>query len=179
VAGPEGRQLARLAPDPICAAVHPCLTARADDGRETLTVQVVPRRSVARGIADVSALSIHVAQRRFGSWQSVRTIPLGSAGNATKLENRQWYGEVGYALVCPSRGLLRFAEPLSGIEQVKIGMHASDTTLKIQVPAEGQKKPATPQLILALRRPVSRGGSGTGLEVSDVCRIVISFHSDF
>jgi hypothetical protein len=144
--------LALLAPDPICAAVNPCLTARADDGRETLTVQVVPRRSVARGIADVSSLSVHVAERRFGSWQSVRTIPLASAGNATTFENPQWYGEVGYVLVCRSRGLLRFVEPQSGIEQIGIGMHASDTILNIEVPADGQKKPAKTVSVMRFRR---------------------------
>jgi hypothetical protein len=152
--------LALLAPDPICAAVHPCFTGRADDGRETLTVQVVPRRNVARGIADVSSLAIHVAERRFGSWQSVRTIPLGSAGSATKFENPQWYGEVGYALVCRSRGLLRFVEPQSGIEQIGIGMLASNTTLNIEVPAEGQKKPAkTVAVMRFMRSQISVGAA--------------------
>jgi hypothetical protein len=152
--------LALLAPDPICAAVHPCLSARTDDGHETLTVQVVPRRSVARGIADVSSLSIHVAERRFGSWQSVRTIPLSSAGSATQLENPQWYGELGYALVCRSRGLLRFVEPQSGIEQIGIGMLASNTTLNIEVPAEGHKKPAkTVAVMRFMRSQISVGAA--------------------
>jgi hypothetical protein len=144
--------LALLAPDPICAAVRPCLSARTDDGHETLTVQVVPRRSVARGIADVSSLSIHVAERRFGSWQSVRTIPLSAAGGATQLVNPQWFGELGYALVCHSRGLLRFVEPQSGIEQIRIGMLASDTTLNIEVPADGQKKPAKTVAVMRFKR---------------------------
>ncbi len=144
--------LALLAPDPICAAVRPCISARADDGHETLTVQVVPRRSVARGIADLSSLSIHVAEQRFGSWQSVRTIPLSAAGGATRLENPQWYGELGYALVCHSRGLLRFVEPQSRIEQIGIGMLASNTTLNIEVPADGQKKPAKTVAVMRFKR---------------------------
>lgn len=161
--------MALLAPDPICAAVHACLPARADDGRETLTVQVVPRRSVERGIADVSSLSVHVAERRFGSWQSVRTIPLSSAGSVTKFENPQWYGEVGYALVCSSRGLLRFVEPQSGIEQIGIGMHASDSTLNIEVPAEGQKKPAKTVAVMRFRRSQISVGSA----LNDAVRIRI------
>jgi hypothetical protein len=33
-------------------------------------------------------------------------------------------------------------EPQSGIEQIGIGVHASSATLNIDVPADGQKKPA-------------------------------------
>jgi hypothetical protein len=134
--------LALLAPDPLCAAVALCLTGRTEDGRESLTVQVVPRRSVERGIAHLSDLSIHVVERRVGAWQSVRTMQLNPAGTSVKIENPHWYGEVGYALVCPKRGLLRFVEPQSSIEQVGIGMHASNMTLMVDVPAEGRRKPA-------------------------------------
>jgi hypothetical protein len=133
--------LALLAPDPLCSAVSLFTTARSEDGRETLMVHVVPRRSAERGIADVSELSIHVAERRVNGWQSVRTISLGS-GTSVKFENPQWYGEVGRALVCPKRGLLRFVEPHSWIEQVGLGIHASHTTLMVEVPTGGRRKPA-------------------------------------
>jgi hypothetical protein len=133
--------LALLAPDPLCSAVSVFTTARSEDGRETLTVHVVPRRSAERGIADVSELAIHVAERRVDGWQSVRTTPVSSR-LSVKLENPQWYGEVGHALVCPKRGLLRFIEPHSWIEQVRIGMHASRTTLMVEVPTGGRRKPA-------------------------------------
>lgn len=159
--------LALLAPDPICAAVQPCFTARCDDGRETLTVQVVPRRSVERGIADLSTLSIHVAERRVGGWQSVRTIPLSSPGGAIKLENPQWYTEVGYALVCSVRGLLRFVEPQSGIEQIGIGMHAPDSGLNIEVPAEGRRKPAK---TVATARFHQRSQISVGAPLKDAVR---------
>jgi hypothetical protein len=133
--------LALLAPDPLCSAVSVFATARADDGRETLMVHVVPRRSAEHGIADVSDLSIHVAERRVDGWSSVRTVPLRS-GTSVKLENPQWCYEIGYALVCPKRGLLRFFEPGLWIEQVGVGIHASNTTLMVEVPAGGRRKPA-------------------------------------
>jgi hypothetical protein len=159
--------LALLAPDPLCAAVGLSLTARTTDGRETLTVQVVPRRNVERGIANVSDLSIHVAERRVGAWQSVRTIQLSPAGASMKIENLQWYGEVGYALVCPKRGLLRFVEPQSGIEQIGIGMHVSDRTLKIDVPAEGRRKPAK---TISVMRFLPRSQISVGAALNDAVR---------
>lgn len=133
--------LALLAPDPVCSAVSLFTTARREDGRETLLVHVVPRRSAERGIADVSQLSVHVVERRVGGWQSVRTISIGS-GTSVKLENPQSYGEVGHAVVCPRRGLLRFVEPQSWIEQIGVGMHVTNTTLVVEVPASGRRKPA-------------------------------------
>jgi hypothetical protein len=52
----------------------------------------------------------------------------------------------------PFQGLLRFVEPQSGIEQIGIGIHASDTTLNIEVPAEGQKKPAKTVAVMRFKR---------------------------
>ena len=43
-------------------------------------------------------------------------------------------------------------EPQSGIEQIGIGMHASDTTLNIEVPAEGQRKPAETVAVMRFKR---------------------------
>jgi len=159
--------LALLAPDPLCAAVGLCFTARTTDGRETLMVQVVPRRNIERGIADVSDLSIHVAERRVGAWQRVRTIKLGAAGTSVKIENLQCYGEVGYALVCPKRGLLRFMEPQSGIEHVGIGMHVADTTLMIDVPAEGRRKSAK---TIPVMRFLPRSQISVGAALNDAVR---------
>jgi hypothetical protein len=133
--------LALLAPDPICSAIEVFPSSRADDGRETLMVHIVPRRSAERSVADVADLSIHVAERRVDGWSSVRTIPLRS-GTSIRITNPQWCYEVGYALVCPIRGLLRFVEPQSWIEQIGVGIHASNTTLMVSVPAGGRRKPA-------------------------------------
>lgn len=158
--------LALVAPDPLCSAVNVFPTARADDGRETLMVHVVPRRSVKHGIADVSDLSIHVGERRIDGWQSVRTIPLRS-GTSIKLENPQWCGEVGYALVCPKRGLLRFVQPRSWIEQVGIGMHLSNATLMVDVPAEGRRKPAK---TIPVMRFLPRSQISVGAALNDAIR---------
>lgn len=158
--------LALLAPDPLCSAVNLFTTARSEDGRETLMADVIPRRSVRRGIADLSALSIHIAERRVGGWRSVRTIPLVS-GTSAKLESRQWYGEVGYALVCPKRGLLRFVEPQSWIEQVALGMHTSNTTLMVEVPAGGRRKPAK---TIPVMRFLPRSQILVGRALNDVVR---------
>jgi hypothetical protein len=84
-----------------------------------------------------------------------------------KIENLQWYGEVGYALVCPKRGLLRFVEPQSGIEQIGIGMHVSDRTLKIDVPAEGRRKPAK---TISVMRFLPRSQISVGAALNDAVR---------
>lgn len=132
--------LALVAPDPVCSAVAVFPSARTEDGSEALTIHIVPRRSAARGTADLSDLSIHVAERRIDGWSSVRTVALGSGGYAT-IVNPQPCNQVAYALVCAKRGLLRLVEPVSWIEQIGVGMNVSNSTVLVEVPSGGRRKP--------------------------------------
>ena len=133
--------LALVAPDPLCSSVSVFPSARAEDGTETLTVYLVPRRTKGQGIADLSELSLHLAERRINGWRNVRTIGFAS-GAYTKIVNPRPCGEIAYALVCPRRGLLRFAEPRSWIAEIGIGVNVSNSTMQIEVPKGGRRKPA-------------------------------------
>jgi hypothetical protein len=55
--------LALVAPDPLISTFAVFPSARTEDGAESLTIQVVPRRSEARGIAEISGLSVHLVDR--------------------------------------------------------------------------------------------------------------------
>ena len=138
--------LALLAPDPLCSAISVFPSARAEDGGETLTILAVPRRSAARGVADVSGLSLHVAERRTDGWTAVSTVALDRGGYAT-IPHPQPYGQVAYAVVCPERGLLHLVEPSSWIEQIVVGMNVSNSAALVEVPAGGRRKPRTAVLV--------------------------------
>ena len=138
--------LALLAPDPLCSAVSVFPSARAEDGRETLTILAVPRRSAARGVADLSGLSLHVAERRTDGWTSVSTVALDRGGYAT-IPHPQPYGQVAYAVVCPERGLLHLVEPSSWIEQFVAGINVSNSAALVEVPSGGRRKPRKTVLV--------------------------------
>lgn len=132
--------LALVAPDPVCSGLGVFPSARAENGAETLTVYAAPRRSATRGVADLSSLSVHVAERRADGWASACAIALDQSGYATVC-SPQPHGEVGFALVCGKRGLLRFVEPLSWIEQATVGMNVANKLLRVEVPSGGRRKP--------------------------------------
>ncbi|MHB8257114.1 MAG: VPA1262 family N-terminal domain-containing protein [Acidiferrobacterales bacterium] len=133
--------LALVAPDPLCSAVDVFPSARAEDGTETLTVRAVPRRSPGRGIADISGLSIHFAERRVDGWSSLRTVQLDRNGYITVV-NPQVSNEIAFALICPERGLLRWTGPASRIEQIGVNIKVSNRRIRVEVPGGGRRKPA-------------------------------------
>ncbi|MFZ0841393.1 MAG: hypothetical protein WAM77_28365 [Xanthobacteraceae bacterium] len=158
--------LALVAPDPVCSALHVFPSARAEDGRETLTMQLVPRRSAERGIADLSDLAIHLAERRIDGWSTVQAITLGAGGYGT-ISNPQSWGQVGYALVCPKRGLLRFVEPQSWIAQVGVGMNIVNSTVVVEVPSGGRRKPGK---MVPVQRFFKGGEIVVGQALNDIVR---------
>ena len=133
--------VALAAPDPLCSAFGVFPSGRTDHGPETLTIRAVPRRSKARGISDLSSLSVHVGERRVGGWTSVQTVGLDASGYAT-IVNQQSFNQIAYALVCAKRGLLRFDGPLSWVEQVNVGLNVANSILRVEVPAGGRRKPS-------------------------------------
>ena len=158
--------LALVAPDPLCSSIALFPSARAEDGSERLTIHVVPRRSAARGIADLSKLSIYVAERRIEGWGSVHAIGPGSGGHVT-IVNPQPFRRVGYAVVCPERGLLHLVEPLSWIERVVVGMNVSNSTALVEVPSGGRRKPGK---TIPVQRYFKGADVSVGRPLDDVVR---------
>lgn len=131
---------ALVAPNPVCASVEVFRSDRTEAGLETLTLQVMPRRGLTRN-ADLSSLSLHVAERRTGAWTALQTVPVDPSGCAS-LEFPQPTGAVGYALACRERGLLLFREPGHWIDQIATNFTFGSRTAKVEVPASGRRKPA-------------------------------------
>lgn len=132
--------LALVAPDPVCSSVDVFPSEKGKDGSEFLTVYATPRRSTERGVSDLSTLSVIVAERRVNGWSSVHEMKLEPDGYCTICHKKKW-SEAGHAVVCARRGLLRFVEPLSWIEQIGIGMNLVNGHRQVQVPSGGRRKP--------------------------------------
>ncbi|MGX7742020.1 VPA1262 family N-terminal domain-containing protein [Rhodopseudomonas parapalustris] len=130
---------ALLAPDPICASfeLFPC--ARTVAGSETLAIHLTPRRT-AQHTADLKTLTVYVAERRSQAWTDFRAVAVTQDGFAA-LEMPQPTAEIGWALVCRDRGLLRTSEPAPWLNQTKIDMALSGAIVEVHVPPGGRRKP--------------------------------------
>ena len=132
--------VAMVAPDPLCASVSVFPSQRSSDGRETVSIQIVPRRSASRA-ADLSTVTLHVGERRSGGWTSVESFA-AAVSTYCAITYPQSTGEVGHALVCGTRGLIRMVEPAPWMHQVHLNMPVGDGTTSIEVPSGGRRKPA-------------------------------------
>lgn len=132
--------VALLAPDPVCASFDVFPSARPSVGGETLSIEAVPRRSSKR-MADLSSLSLHIAERRGGAWTDLTTLAIPKSGYAEH-QSPQLTGEIGWALVCKDRGLLKLSEPHPWMEQINVSMAMQSAVARVEVPAGGRRKPA-------------------------------------
>ncbi|WP_109477604.1 VPA1262 family N-terminal domain-containing protein [Paraburkholderia sp. C35] len=132
--------LALVAPDPVCSKVATFQSESDDGGNETLTIYGSPRRNGQRGIADLSTLSVIVAQRRVSGWSSLEVLKLDSTGYAA-IRYPQPSDQVGYAVICARRGLLRLVEPLPWLNQVGVDIGLVTSQREVRVPTGGRRKP--------------------------------------
>lgn len=132
--------LALLAPDPVCASFKLFRSARLPSGAETLSIEVVPRRTAAR-TADLTSLQIHVAERRADAWASLKTQSVAQDGFC-QIEAPQPTDQVAWAITCAERGLLRTSAPNPWLDQINIGMAMVHGTVRVEVPPGGRRKPA-------------------------------------
>ncbi|MGJ5051643.1 VPA1262 family N-terminal domain-containing protein [Bradyrhizobium oligotrophicum] len=132
--------LALLAPDPVCASCQLFPSARSSSNGETLSLQLVPRRTALR-TADLTSLTVHVAERRFGAWASIQSVSVTQDGFAT-IQAPQPTDQVGWAIVCRKRGLLRASEPYPWLNQINIDTAMSGAIAEVEVPSGGRRKPA-------------------------------------
>jgi hypothetical protein len=133
--------LSLLAPDPLHNGVGHFTMGRKADGSERAYLQANRRHFTGYPVADADALNLVLLQRRPSGWAEVLPASFDADGFVTK-DSREPSSEVGYAISCPVRGLLRMAEPASWMEQINIGMGVVGTILDVEVPAGGRRKPA-------------------------------------
>jgi hypothetical protein len=132
--------VAMVAPDPLCASVGVFPSQRTPEGREILSLQIAPRRSTSH-TADLSTITLHVGERRSGAWTSLESFAAtGSTYRA--ITYPQSTGNVGHALVCRTRGLMRMVEPNPWLHQVHLNMAVGVGQAFIEVPSGGRRKPA-------------------------------------
>lgn len=132
--------LALVAPDPVCASFQLFPSSRSSTDGETLSMELVPRRTAER-TADLTTLTVHVAERRSGAWTSVHSVPVTQDGYAA-LQAPQPTDQIGWALVCRERGLLRASEPNPWLNQINFDMAVSGGIAEVEVPSGGRRKPA-------------------------------------
>lgn len=132
--------VAMVAPDPLCASVSVFPRQRTPEGTETLSLQIVPRRSASR-TADLSTVTLHVGERRLGAWTSMESFAAAGSPHRT-ITFPQPTGDIGHALVCATRGLLRVVEPNPWLRQVHLNTTVGAGKASIEVPSGGRRKPA-------------------------------------
>lgn len=128
--------IALVAPDPVCAVLDTCLDRSPQDGTENLIIRAIPRRTINRQ-ADLSTLTVLVGERRAGAWVDLRVIPATEA-RFHKLSFPQPMWEIGHALVCSKRGLLRMVEPAHWLRSITTTGNMVTARYKIEVPARGK-----------------------------------------
>lgn len=138
--------LALVAPDPVCSSVVIFPSARSEDGSEALTVYASPRRNLQRGVSDLSTLSIVVAEHRVSGWSSLHQIKFEGDGYCT-IPYKQTCNQVGHAVICSRRGLLRFVEPVSWIKQAGVTINLVSSHRQVHVPSGGRRKPSASYLV--------------------------------
>lgn len=131
--------VAMIAPDPLCCAIETYPGQREADGGETLRIRVTPRRNAGR-TADLSTATLLVGERRSGAWTSVMPLPLEPTRRTIAFP--QMLGEMGHALVCTQRGLLRLVEPHQWLRQVNLHLLMGVGRATIEVPSGGRRKQA-------------------------------------
>ncbi len=132
--------LALLAPDPVCASIRVFPSARPPAEGETLSIHAVPRRTAAKS-ADLTSLTIHIAERRVGAWTNIASMAVPSDGFAS-YRSMQPTDHVAWAIVCRKRGLLRVSPPAPWFNQAIIDMEMAQGRACVEVPSGGRRKPA-------------------------------------
>ena len=132
--------IAIVAPDPLCASVSLFPSQRTPDGREIVSLQIVPRRSASR-TADLSTVTLHLGERRLRAWTSVESFAAASS-TYRAVTYPQSTGDIGHALACRTRGLIRFVEPYPWLTQVQLNTIVGAGAARIEVPSGGRRKPA-------------------------------------
>jgi hypothetical protein len=131
-----------LAPDPLLSGVGHFTQGRVTDGSERIVLQAHRRRYAGYPEADADALKLVLLQRRPAGWTEVLPTAFDADGFAIT-DYPEPVSESGYAIVCPTRGLLRMVPPTLWIGQVSVGIGLVNAVLDVEVPAGGRRKPAS------------------------------------
>ncbi len=109
------------------------------DGTENLIVRAIPRRTLDRQ-ADMSTVTVLIGERRAGAWVDLRMLPAAEA-RFHKFSFPQTMWEIGHALICSKRGLLRMVEPAHWLRSINTLMNFVSARYNVEVlPAGGENR---------------------------------------
>lgn len=131
-----------LAPDPLLAGVGYFTQRHGADGVERIVLQAHRRRYEGYPEAEADALALVLLQQRPAGWTEVSPTSLDDDGFVIT-DYPEPVSKSGYAISCPTRGLLRMVPPTSWIGQINVDFGLVDTELSVEVPTGGRRKPAT------------------------------------
>ena len=162
--------LSLLAPDPLLSGIGHFTRDRTVSGSERVVLQAYRRHYEDYPEADARALKLVILQRRPAGWTEVFPASFDKDGFAIK-DYPEPVSETGFAISCPSRGLVRMVPPTLWMEQISVGFGLVDTVLDVEVPPGGRRKPASRYKTGRMREA---GGVhvGEALPLSGAIRIV-------
>jgi hypothetical protein len=131
-----------LAPDPLLSGVGHFVQGRREDGSERVVIQAHRRRYEGYPDGEADALKLVLLQRRPGGWTDVLPTSFDDDGFAIA-DYPEPVSEQGYAISCPTRGLLRMVPPTLWMGQIRVDFGIVNTVLDVEVPTGGRRKPAS------------------------------------
>ncbi len=134
--------LSLLAPDPLLTGVGHFTYDRKATGSERVVLQAHRRHYEDYPEADAAALKLVILQRRPAGWTEVLPASFDEDGFAIK-DYPEPVNETGFAISCPTRGLVRMVPPTLWMEQVSVAFGVVDAVLDVEVPSGGRRKPAS------------------------------------
>ncbi len=134
--------LSLIAPDPLFSGVGHFTYDRKASGSERVVLQAHRRHYEDYPEADAAALKLVLLQRRPAGWAEVLPASFDDDGFAIK-DYPEPVSETGFAISCPTRGLVRMVPPTLWMEQVSVGFGVVDAVLDVEVPSGGRRKPAS------------------------------------
>jgi hypothetical protein len=162
--------LCLLAPDPLLSGVGHFTYDRKATGSERVVLQAHRRHYEDYPEGDAGALKLVILQRRPAGWTEVLPAAFDDDGFAIK-DYPEPVSETGFAISCPTRGLVRMVPPTLWMEQISVGFGVVDAVLDVDVPSGGRRKPTSRYKTSRIREA---GGVhvGEALPLSGAIRIV-------
>ncbi len=162
--------LSLIAPDPLLAGVGHFTLGRETDGSERVVLQAHRRHYEEYPEVDADALKLIILERRPAGWTEILPASFDNDGFAIR-EYPEPVSQIGFAISCPVRGLLRMVPPTNRIGQFDVKLGLANAALDVEVPAGGRRKPASRYTTI---RVTEAGGVhvGEALPSSGAIRIV-------
>lgn len=131
-----------VAPDPLLAGVRHFRLEKTSASAERIVLQLRQRRYDGYPAADAGALKVIWLQERPSGWTDVKSCDFDTDGFAI-MTPPEPVDKVGYAVTCPTRGLLRMKAPERWIRAVNMQINLVETILDVEVPSGGRRKDAS------------------------------------